>query len=125
MRNGLDSELQLGRTAMMPQNCEIIRFRFLYWLNMQPDVKKVVRRSGPAPKNLTELRRGETGVLDRLDLPEDDARRLMELGFLPGHTVTPAHSAPGGDPRVFRVDGSEVALRRETARKLILKVPEE
>jgi ferrous iron transport protein A len=46
----------------------------------------------------------------------------MELGFLPGHSVTPAHSAPfGGDPRVFRVDGSEIALRRETALHLILK----
>ena len=31
------------------------------------------------------------------------------------------HSAPGGDPRVFRVDGSEVALRRDTARRLILR----
>ena len=73
-------------------------------------------------KNLTHLRRGETGVLDRLDLPEADARRLMELGFLPGHTVTPSHSAPfGGDPRVFRVDGSEIALRSETARHLILR----
>lgn len=92
---------------------------------MQTDVKKATKRSGPAPRNLTELQRGEHGVLDRLDLPEDDARRLMEMGFLPGHTVTPAHSAPGGDPRVFRVDGSEVALRRETARKLILKTPEE
>ncbi len=96
---------------------------------MQTDVKKSdvkkISRSGSPPRNLTELQRGEHGVLDRLDLPEDDARRLMEMGFLPGHTVTPAHSAPGGDPRVFRVDGSEVALRRETARKLILKVPEE
>lgn len=72
-------------------------------------------------RNLTELKRGESGILDRLDLPEDDARRLMEMGFLPGHSVTPAHSAPGGDPRVFRVDGSEVALRRETAVKLILR----
>ena len=60
-------------------------------------------------------------ILDRLDLPEDDARRLMELGFLPGHAITPGHSAPGGDPRVFRVDGSEVALRRDTARRLILR----
>ena len=72
-------------------------------------------------RNLTELKRGESGILARLDLPEDDARRLMEMGFLPGHAVTPAHSAPGGDPRVFRVDGSEVALRRETAMKLILR----
>ncbi len=72
-------------------------------------------------KNLTHLKRGESGILDRLDLPEDDARRLMELGFLPGHTVTPANSAPGGDPRVFRVDGSEVALRKETAARMILR----
>lgn len=73
-------------------------------------------------KNLTHLKRGETGVLDRLDLPEADARRLMEMGFVPGHSVTPSHSAPfGGDPRVFRVDGSEIALRRETAQRLLLK----
>lgn len=72
-------------------------------------------------KNLHELRRGESGILDRLEVPEDEARRLMEMGFLPGHKVTPAHSAPGGDPRVFRVDGSEIALRRETAVRLILR----
>lgn len=73
------------------------------------------------PMNLTDLKRGESAVIERLDLPEPDARRLMEMGFVPGHTVTPAHSAPGGDPRVFRVDGSEVALRRETAQHLILR----
>jgi ferrous iron transport protein A len=117
--------MQLGGAAMVPQKLEITRFPFLYWFNMQTAVKKPTKRSGPAPRNLTELQRGEPGVLERLDLPEDDARRLMEMGFLPGHTVIPAHSAPGGDPRVFRVDGSEVALRRETARKLILKTPEE
>lgn len=76
---------------------------------------------GGGVRTLHELKRGESGILERLDLPEDDARRLMELGFLPGHVVTPAHSAPGGDPRVFRVDGSEVALRRETALRLIVR----
>ena len=70
---------------------------------------------------ITALRRGESGVLDRIELPEADARRLMEMGFLPGHTVIPAQSAPGGDPRVYRVDGSEIALRRETARHLFLR----
>ena len=69
-------------------------------------------------RRLAELRNGETGVLESMDLPDDVARRLMELGFLPGHKVTPAHTAPGGDPRVFRVDGSEIALRRETASRL-------
>ena len=74
-----------------------------------------------APTTLGELRVGEQGVLDRLDLPEGDARRLMELGFPPGSTVLAARRAPGGDPRVFRVDGSEVALRTETASRIALR----
>ncbi len=81
-------------------------------------------RNSPAiPQTLAELKQGESGILDRLDLPDDVARRLMELGFLPGHVVVPARSAPGGEPRVYQVDGSEVALRRETASRLILRPP--
>ena len=77
--------------------------------------------SSKTPKNLAQLPEGEAAVIDRLDLPDDVARRLMELGFLPGHVVVPARRAPGGGPRVYRVDGSEVALRRETASHLILR----
>src|SRR3984885_5117446 len=77
--------------------------------------------NGALGRTLAQLPEGEAGVLDRLDLPDDIARRLMELGFLPGHTIIPARSAPTGDPRVYRVDGSEVALRRETASRLILR----
>jgi ferrous iron transport protein A len=75
----------------------------------------------PAERTLAQLAEGEAGVLDHLDLPDDIARRLMELGFLPGHVIIPARSAPTGDPRVYRVDGSEVDLRRETASHLILR----
>jgi Fe2+ transport system protein FeoA len=60
-------------------------------------------------------------VLDRLDLPQDLAQRLMELGFLPGNEVTLGRRAPGGGPRVYRVDGSEVALRRDTAQRLFIR----
>ncbi len=80
------------------------------------------RKSPLGASNLLELRAGEQGVLERLDLPEDTARRLMELGFLPGARITAARSAPGGDPRVFRVDGTEIALRCETAARLALRV---
>ena len=78
---------------------------------------------GQEPSSLLELRVGQQGILDRLDLPEDIAHRLMELGFLPGSRVLAVRSAPGGDPRVFRIDGSEVALRRETAANLKLRQP--
>ena len=78
-------------------------------------------RTARKARTILELERGEDGILDRLDLPEDVSRRLMELGFLPGQVVTPGLSAPGGDPRVFRVDGSEIALRRETAAHLFIR----
>jgi len=71
---------------------------------------------------LVDLRRGDAATLDHIDLPSEDARRLMELGFLPGVRITAGHSAPGGDPRVFQVDGSEIALRRETARLLKVRL---
>ncbi len=70
---------------------------------------------------LAALSQGETAILDRLELPEVFAHRLMQLGFIPGVLVEVAHQAPGGDPRVYRVDGSEVALRQETARCLFCK----
>lgn len=79
-------------------------------------------KAGTPLRRLADLREGEAAILDRIDLPGDFATRLMELGFLPGMSVTAARSAPGGDPRVFRVDGGEVALRRETAAQLLVKM---
>lgn len=73
------------------------------------------------PRRLVDLREGDTAVLESIDLPGDLSHRLMELGFLPGTSVTAARSAPGGDPRVFRVDGTEIALRGETAARLFVK----
>ncbi len=90
---------------------------------MQLSVKRAHEHSsGALLRKLADLREGEAGVIDRLELPEDLATRLMELGFLPGSSVTAARCAPGGDPRVFRVDGSEIALRKDTASHLILKM---
>jgi ferrous iron transport protein A len=90
-------------------------------LQMSGNNKHRPASNSPRARTLAQLAEGESGVLDRLELPDDIARRLMELGFLPGHIIVPARSAPGGNPRVYRIDGSEVALRRETASHLILR----
>ncbi len=84
---------------------------------------KSLRKSGAksASHTLADLPKGQRCILDRLDLPEDVSRRLMELGFLPGNEVVPGRRAPGGGPRVFRIDGSEVALRHETAARLFVR----
>src|SRR5258708_33566218 len=50
--------------------------------------------------SLAGLRRGEHGILDRLELPDDQALRLLELGVLPGARIVAPHSAPGVHPRL-------------------------
>jgi len=50
--------------------------------------------------------------------------RLMQMGMIPGCIVEAAHVAPAGDPTVYRVDGTEIALRRETTLNItVLDVP--
>ncbi len=82
-------------------------------------------QAAPGGNSLGDLRRGDSAVLCSIDLPSEDARRLMELGFLPGARIVAGRAAPGGDPQVFRVDGSEIALRRETAHrmKVLIDIP--
>jgi ferrous iron transport protein A len=76
----------------------------------------------PAPSaTLADLPAGAMGILAELRLPEADATRLMALGFIPGTRILMRRAAPGGDPVVYQVDGAEVAIRRETARCLILR----
>jgi len=64
---------------------------------------------------LSDLTVGETGILVALDLPENVQNHLMHMGFVPDSEVTALRRAPAGDPTVYRVDGLEIALRRETA----------
>lgn len=59
-----------------------------------------------------------TGELVIVRAVSDDAvgRRLEALGFIPGTRVRVGRRAPLGDPTVYRVRGSDVAVRRDTAR---------
>ena len=45
----------------------------------------------------------------------DMARRLADLGFVPGTAVECALISPAGDPAAYRLRGSLIALRRQDA----------
>lgn len=79
--------------------------------------------SNPSPDltALSEARVGATGVIERVDLPEEVSHYLAHLGFLPGTSIEVLRQAPAGDPRVYRIDGVEVGLRKETARHIFLR----
>jgi Fe2+ transport system protein FeoA len=65
---------------------------------------------------LSDLALGESGILEDFDMPQTIAEHLMNLGFVPGLEILVTRSGPGGNPRVYRVDGTEVALRRDLSR---------
>jgi Fe2+ transport system protein FeoA len=65
---------------------------------------------------LSEIRVGESAIVASLELPHDVRDHLMHLGFLPDASIDVLRRAPAGDPTVYRVEGAEIALRRETAR---------
>jgi ferrous iron transport protein A len=67
---------------------------------------------------LADLRVGERAILEEFELDHPIAEHLMNLGFVPGLEVTVERSGPGGDPRVYRVEGTEVAMRREVSRHI-------
>ena len=70
---------------------------------------------------LSDLALGESGILEDFDMPQSIAEHLMNLGFVPGLEIMVARSGPGGNPRVYRVDGTEVALRRDLSRCIAVR----
>ncbi len=74
---------------------------------------------------LSQLKVGETGVLVALDLPESVQNHLMHMGFVPNALVKALRRAPAGDPTVYALDGIEIALRRETASAIRVRLAAE
>jgi Fe2+ transport system protein FeoA len=68
---------------------------------------------------LSDLPNGCAAVIVAID---GTAAKLMELGFVPGARIRPAYKDLGGDPRVYELEGSLVALRRSAARHICVHV---
>lgn len=66
-------------------------------------------------RSLNALTRGEYAYIDQVDGENDLARRLADLGFVPGTRVACELVSPAGDPVAYRVRGTLIALRRRDA----------
>lgn len=71
--------------------------------------------------SLIDLVPGTTAVVTELRFEEDDAVRLMELGFVPGVSVSCQRRVPMGDLSVYQLDGTQVAIRKETASRILVQ----
>ena len=65
--------------------------------------------------NLSDLKPGETGVIVKIHGHGAFRKRVIEMGFVPGHAVTMLLDAPLRDPVNYTVMGYNVSLRRAEA----------
>ncbi len=65
----------------------------------------------------SELKIGEVATIASVNLDEIPLK-LLEMGCLPGNSITLIQIAPLGDPLYFNVNDSHVAIRIETAREI-------
>jgi ferrous iron transport protein A len=69
---------------------------------------------------LAELKRGQQGVItdvSSIQIP----LKLLEMGCLPGNSVELVQVAPFADPMYLNINGSHLAIRKETAIHILIE----
>lgn len=73
---------------------------------------------------LAELKRGQLGVITDVSsiyVP----LKLLEMGCLPGNSVELVQVAPFADPMYLNINGSHLAIRKETAIHILIEMVDE
>ncbi|MCB4798039.1 ferrous iron transport protein A [Tamlana sp. 62-3] len=69
---------------------------------------------------LAHLKKGETAVITDVSSREIPLK-LLEMGCLPGNTVELLQVAPLADPIYLNINGSHLAIRKETAALILIE----
>ena len=73
---------------------------------------------------LAELKRGQRGIIkdvSSIHIP----LKLLEMGCLPGNSVELLQVAPFADPMYLNINGSHLAIRKETAIHILIETANE
>jgi ferrous iron transport protein A len=69
-------------------------------------------------RKLGDLEPGDRAVVRKVSGEPELLRRLMELGFVPGTTITLVRRAPMGDPIELRLRGTHFSIRNSEADRI-------
>ena len=72
-------------------------------------------------KSLAEMKIGESGVVDSINITGIIRRRIIDMGLTKGSTVTIEKVAPLGDPIDVKVKDFHIAIRKSDAKNIIIK----
>lgn len=70
---------------------------------------------------LTDLKRGQKGVIKKLTACDDMRRRLQDIGLIEGTEVECLGKSPLGDPTAYLIRGAVIALRSEDSGKVLVR----
>jgi ferrous iron transport protein A len=70
---------------------------------------------------LDQLERGVQAVIEHMDT-NDLPLKLIEMGCLPGNTIQLIQKAPFNDPLYLNIDGAHLAIRKETAQHIFVRL---
>lgn len=76
-----------------------------------------------AYQTLADLPLARTATIRQLLMEGTLRRRLLDLGFAPGSSITPLFRSPLGDPTAYQILDSVIALRREDAVQIEVELP--
>jgi ferrous iron transport protein A len=81
-------------------------------------------RPGPSGDGtpLDHLRPGQTGVVVKVEAEPALKLHLMELGFVAGSPIVFLMSTPFGDPNIYALRGTSIALRKSEAKCIRVRI---
>ncbi|MEA4986722.1 FeoA family protein [Anaerovorax sp. IOR16] len=71
--------------------------------------------------SLDHLPIGKSTVVTDLNAHGIQRHRMMDLGLIKGAPIEALHKSPCGDPTAYNIMGAVIALRKEDAKKIIIK----
>jgi ferrous iron transport protein A len=69
---------------------------------------------------LSQLKRGRSAIIKSI-VKDELFLKLMEMGCLPGETITVDHIAPLGDPISVLISGYNLSLRINEAEQILVE----
>ncbi|MCD8318503.1 MAG: ferrous iron transport protein B [Paraprevotella sp.] len=76
-------------------------------------------------KRLSDIKTGDTVMISHIEGSGAFRARLSEMGFVAGKTVQKVFSSPVNNPIVFKLMGSQIALRKSEADLILVTSPGE
>jgi ferrous iron transport protein A len=91
---------------------------------MNPEEASQIKSSVATPPTptLAQLTTGQIATVLSLTGSDGISMRLLEMGVIPGTTVTLVGKAPLGDPLEFELRGYRLSLRKTEAERVAIKL---